>query len=64
MKAEVVTKARQFSQELKGEPQRFSWSHALHALSSSSAQNGIRGAKGGKVETTLTTRALKKHDHK
>ncbi|KAJ1434272.1 hypothetical protein SESBI_05621 [Sesbania bispinosa] len=66
MIVDVVTKAGQFLWELNAELQRFSWSydHAFRALSSSSAQNMNRGAKGGEAETTSTTIAIKKHDHK
>lgn len=58
LKAEAVAKAKQFSQELKAELRRFSWSHN-HASrpqpqSSSSAHNG------GGFETALAARALRK----
>lgn len=63
LKVEAVAKAKQFSQELKAELRRFSWSHghASRALSSSSAfQNAVVVAGGGGLDSALAARAIRR----
>ncbi|XP_052171721.1 respiratory burst oxidase homolog protein A-like [Diospyros lotus] len=61
--AEAVAKAKHFSQELKAELRRFSWSHghASRVLSSppTGLQNGVVGASG-RLDLALAARALRR----
>ncbi|GMH09363.1 hypothetical protein Nepgr_011204 [Nepenthes gracilis] len=63
LKAEAVAKAKHFSQELKNELRRFSWSHghAARVLSSSQSSAGQNGnVSGSGYESAIAARARRK----